>query len=124
MAAPELSNDLRKHEFEVLLYTYFDGWTGFSYDENDVPVNFGTVEEALDDLQGAFDIWARQIAEGERTVDEGFSTDDFAIRSRRSGELCKIVTSNNKVMLRTRDGRKIQSSIELARINSTGRFDH
>lgn len=124
MAAPILGMDSRKHEFEVLLYTYFDGWTGFAYDDNDEPVNFGTVEDALEDLQGAFDIWERQVAEGERTPDQGFSPDDFAIRSRRTGELCRIAASRNKVVLRTRDGRKIQSSLELARINSTGRFEH
>ncbi len=124
MAAPILSRDSRAHEFEVLLYTYFNGWTGFAYDENDKPVNFGTVEEALADLQGAFDIWARQIVEGERTPDQAFSPDDFAIRSKRSGELCRIMASRNEVMLRAKDGRRIQSSFELARINSTGRFEH
>ncbi len=124
MAAPILGKDSRMHEFEVLLYTYFDGWTGFAYDENDKPVNFGTVEEALADLQSAFDIWARQIIDGERAPDQAFSPDDFAIRSRRSGELCRIVASRNEVMLRASNGRRIQNSFELARINSTGRFEY
>jgi hypothetical protein len=124
MAAPTLGRNSRTQEFEVLLHTYFDGWTGFAYDDNDEPVNFGTIEEALEDLQSAFDIWTRQIAEGERTPDQDFSPDDFAIRSRWTSELCRIAASSNKVMLRTRGGRKIQSSFELARINSTGRFEH
>lgn len=123
MAALILNRDSWKHEFEVLLYTYFDGWTGFAYDDNDEPVNFGTVEEALADLQSAFDIWARQIVEGERTPDQMSSPDEFAIRSRFSSELCRIMVSRNKVILRARDGRRIQSSFDLARINSTGRFE-
>jgi hypothetical protein len=119
-----LGGNSQSHEFEVLLYTYFDGWTGFAYDENDEPVNFGSVEEALADLQSAFNIWVRQIAEGERTPDQGFAPDDFAIRSRQTGELCRIAASNNEVMLRTRGGRRIRSSFEFARINSTGRFEN
>ena len=114
----------QKYEFEVLLYAYFDGWTGFAYSDNDEPVYFSTVQETLTDLQSAFDIWARQIAEGERTPDQSFSPDDFAIRSRQTGELCRITASNNQVILRTREGKKIQSSLEFARINSTGRFEH
>lgn len=124
MATPMLGGNSQSHEFEVLLYTYFDGWTGFAYDDNDEPVNFGTVEEALADLQSAFDIWARQVFEGERTPDQMFSPDEFAIRSRYSSELCRIMVSRKKVILRARDGRRIQSSFDLARINSTGRFEH
>ncbi|MEQ1936164.1 MAG: hypothetical protein ABL962_20095 [Fimbriimonadaceae bacterium] len=100
MVAQTLGRDSQSDEFEVLLYTYFGGWTGFAYDDNDEPVKFGTIEEALADLQSAFDIWARQIVEGERTIDQAFSPDDFAIRSGRSGELCRILVSRNEVMLR------------------------
>src|SRR5690242_6978762 len=85
MAAPELSGDLQNHRFEVLLYTFFDSWTGFAYDDYDVPVHFDTVQDALEDLQEAFDIWQSQIDEGERMPDQGFSPDEFAIRSLNTG---------------------------------------
>ncbi|MGH6628354.1 MAG: hypothetical protein ACREB3_01325, partial [Burkholderiales bacterium] len=113
----------RKHEFQVLTYTYFDGWTGFAYDEYDKSVNFETVEEALTDLQSAFDIWERQISDGERTPDQSFSPDEFAIRSLSSGELFRIAMSRGGVVLQTKDGRKIENALDIARINSTGHFE-
>ena len=122
MAALMLGKNSRTHQFEVLLYTYFDGWTGFAYDEDDHPVKFGAVEEALADLQDAFKIWDQQILEGERTPDQSFSPDDFAIRSVVTGDLCPIAVSKNEVVLRGKDGKALASHIELEKINLTGRF--
>jgi len=122
MAAPMLGKNSRTHEFEVLLYTYFDGWTGFAYDEYDHPVKFGSVEEALADLHYAFRIWDQQILDGERTPDQSFSPDDFAIRSVVTGDLCPIAVSKNVVGLRGKDGKSLASQSELKKINATGRF--
>lgn len=117
-----LGNSSRTHEFEVLLYMYFDGWTGFAYDEYDHPVKFGAVEEALADLHDAFRIWDQQILDGERTSDQSFSPDDFAIRSVLTGEMCPIAVSKNEVSLRCKGGKSLASQIELGKINVTGRF--
>ena len=122
MAALILGRNSRPHEFEVLLYTYFDGWTGFAYDEYDHPVKFGAVEEALADLQDAFTIWEQEIRDGERTPDQSFSPDDFAIRSVVTGDLCPIAVSKNVVGLRGKDGKTLASQIDLEKINLTGRF--
>lgn len=122
MAALMLGKNSRTHQFEVLLYTYFDGWTGFAYDEDDHPVKFSAVEKALADLQDAFRIWDQQILDGERTPDQSFSPDDFAIRSVVTGDLCHIAVSKNVVVLRGKDGKALATHIELEKINLTGRF--
>ena len=122
MAALALGNESRTHQFEVLLYTFFGGWTGFAYDEDDRPVKFGEVEEALADLQDAFRIWDKQILDGERAPDQSFSPHDFAIRSVITGDLCHIAVSKNVVVLTGKDGKALASQIELEKINLTGRF--
>ena len=122
MAALALGFKSRTHQFEVLLYTYFEGWTVFAYDEDDHPVKFGEIEEALADLQDAFRIWDQQILDGERTPDQSFSPDDFAIRSVVTGDLCHIAVSKNVVVLTGKDGKALASQIELGKINLTGRF--
>ena len=110
------------HEFELLLHTYFSGWTGFAYDENDNPVSFSAVEEALADLQSAFDIWERQIRDAERAPNQSFSPDEFAIRCVTTSELCRLGIAEEKVVLRDENGVPINSPSDLARINLTGRF--
>jgi hypothetical protein len=122
MTALMPGKDFQTHKFEVLLYTYFDGWTGFAYDEYDHPVKFGAVEEALADLQDAFKIWDQQILDGERTPDQLFSPDDFAIRSVATGDQCPIAVSKNVVVLKGKGGKTLTSHVELEKINLTGRF--
>jgi hypothetical protein len=108
--------------FEVLLDTYFQGWTGFAYDENDAPVAFASVEEALVDLQEAFDSLDSAVREGERSPDQSYSSKDFAIRALSTGDLCEVGLSGGKVALLDEAGNPITSEAALARINQTGRF--
>ena len=112
----------RSHEFQLLLDTFFSGWTGFGYDENENPVTFSAVEEALADLQSVFDIWEQQIRDGERAPDELYSPDEFGICCVTSGEKCRIAMSGGKVFLTRSDGVPIKGASDLAVINQTGRF--
>ena len=112
----------RSHEFQLLLDTFFSGWTGFGYDENENPVTFSAVEEALADLQSVFDIWKQQIRDGERAPDESSSPDEFAICCVTTGEICRIAMSGDKVVLKRGDGVPIKGASDLAAINQTGRF--
>jgi len=112
----------RSHEFQLLLDTFFSGWTGFGYDENENPVTFSAVEEALADLQSAFDIWEQQVRDGERAPDESYSPDEFAISCVTTGEMCRIAMSGDKVVLKRSDGVPIKGAKDLATINLTGRF--
>jgi hypothetical protein len=100
--------------FEVLLYTFFDGWTSFAYDENDDSVTFSTVQEALRDLQSAFDIWEAQIKDGERGIGDSYLPSDFAIRSTATNERCGLALDGGQI--------RLQSSAEFAKINATGQF--
>jgi hypothetical protein len=105
-----------------LLDTYFQGWTGFAYDENDAPVAFATVEEALADLQEVFDSLSAAVRDGERPSDQSYSARDFAIRALASGELCAMGLESNKVVLLDRAGNPIASDAAFTRINRSGRF--
>jgi hypothetical protein len=112
----------RSHEFQLLLDTFFSGWTGFGYDEDENPVTFNGVEEALADLQSVFDIWEQQIRDGERTPDESYSPEEFAICCVTTGDICRIAMSEHKVVLKRSDGVPINGAKDLATINLTGRF--
>ena len=112
----------RSHEFQLLLDTFFSGWTGFGYDEDENPVTFSVVEEALAYLQSVFDIWKQQIRDGERASDESYSPDEFAICCVTTGEIWRIAMSGDKVVLKRDDGVLIKDAKELATINLTGRF--
>lgn len=112
----------RSHEFQLLLNTFFSGWTGFGYDEKESPVTFSAIEEALADLQSVFNIWKQQILDGERSPDDSYSPDEFAICCVTTGEICRIAMSEDKVVLSRRDGIPINDAKDLARINLTGRF--
>ena len=108
--------------FKVLLDTYFQGWTGFAYDENDAPVAFATVEEALADLQEAFDSVNAAARDGERPSDQSYSARDFAIRALASAELCAVGLVSDKIVLLDGAGKPIASDAAFARINRSGRF--
>ena len=112
----------RSHEFQLLMDTFFSGWTGFGYDENENPVTFSAVEEALADLQSVFDIWKQQIRDGERAPDESYSPDEFAICCVTTGEICRIAMSVDKVVWKRGNGVPIKGACDLAAINQTGRI--
>jgi hypothetical protein len=116
------ASNLAPHGFEVLLDTYFQGWTGFAYDENDAPVVFATVEEALVDLQEAFDSVSAAARNGERPSDQSYLARDFAIRALASAELCAVGLLSDKIVLLDGAGKPIASGAAFARINRSGRF--
>jgi len=109
-------------QFEVLLDTHFQGWTGFAYDEDDAPVAFASVEAAIADLQEAFDSLESAVREGERAADQSYSAKDFAIRALSTGDLCGVGVSGGKVTLVDGVGNPITSKAALAEINRSGRF--
>lgn len=114
---------MARHGFEVLLDTYFQGWTGFAYEENDAPVAFASIEDALADLQEAFDSLSSAVRAGDRAADQSYSPDDFAIRAIATGDMCRVGLRAEKVFLRNSPGNPITDEATLARINRTGRFE-
>src|SRR3990167_9196907 len=77
-------------KFEVLTYAWCDGFANSYLNEADLPVTFDCIEDALEDLQDDFDIWANQVRSGERDPDNIFCDDEYLIRCIDTGSGCKV----------------------------------
>lgn len=122
MAEADAARPSGDHKFEVLLYTYFSGWTGFAYDEEDHEVAFNTVEEAIEDLQEAFDVWSQQVRDGEREADQSYDPSDFAIRCATTADMCGVKLRDGRVKLNPASGVVVEDRSEFSKINESGRF--
>ena len=110
------------HRFQVQLNTFFGGWTPFGYDEEDRPVTFSSVEQAMKDLQAFFDMLLEAVREGDREADQSYDPNDFAIRCVTTADLCGVTLRDGRVLLSPAYGTVVTDRSELSRINASGRF--
>ena len=85
------------HRFELLTYIWCDGFRSYVFDEQDKPLVFDSIEEAVAELQEDFDIWARQLRDGKRGYD--FDPSEFRIKCLESNERCDLELFNGKLRL-------------------------
>jgi hypothetical protein len=78
--------DLNSGGYELLNFVWLEGFKPFYFDGKGQTLRFSTLEGAIAELQDDFDTVAREIEDGEREADCGFSPDEFQIRCVDSGE--------------------------------------
>ena len=83
---------------------------------------FDSIEEAIEELQDDFDIWAQEIKDGERESDCSFSAEEFMIRCVGTDSRCNVELSAGKLCLVSIDRGNVIPSQEYMRINQTGLF--
>ncbi len=112
------------YHFELLTYYWQEGFRDFvfdSTDDGDSVVWFDDVEGAVEEIQGCFDIWNKQLRDGER--ESGFDAEEFVIRCIETKEFCGMTLSDGKVFLRTTGvTERLIPEVEYERINRTGTF--
>lgn len=107
--------------FEVLNYTWCDGYINSYLDDHGLPVVFDCIEDALDDLQHDFDIWADQVRSGERAPECAFDDEEFLIRCVNTGTTCNVQLVLGTLFLVTDDLEYIKREC-FPEINRTGEF--
>lgn len=111
----------RQCRFEVLVYTWRDGFENSWVDDEGMPIIFDNIEDAVSDLQQDFDIWAKQVRSREREPEAIFREEEFRIRCVNTGTECNIALVLGVVFLILDSGEFLKQS-DYALINHTGFF--
>jgi len=85
--------------YEIFQYSLCEGWINNLYDSDNKPYIFGTIEEAIVELQSEFDDWRSEIECGERNKSDGHDIDSFQIVSNITGVIYELNLLNGKVMI-------------------------
>lgn len=107
--------------FEVLVYSWCDGFENSWVDDEGTPIVFDNIEDAVNDLQQDFDILAEQVRSGKREPDAIFGEEEFMIRCVNTGTQCKIALALGAVFLISDHGKFLKRS-DYPLINHTGFF--
>lgn len=115
------SRKLAQCRFEVLSYTWCDGFINSYLDDDESTVIFDCIEEAMEDLQHDFDIWSDQVRSGERAPETVFEDKEFLVRCVNTEMECKVQLVLGTLFLVTDDGEYIKRE-SFSEINRTGEF--
>jgi len=90
-----------ERSFELLTCVWLEGFRPYYFDGDGRPLRFASLREAIAELQDDFDTWAREIEEGEREPDFGFSPDEFEIRCVETDERFEMGLIDGRVRIKT-----------------------
>ena len=87
------------YSFELLNHVWLEGDCPYYFDGDGHPLRFPSLEDALAELQDDFDTWAREMEDGEREPDCGFSPEEFEIRCVETDERFGVDLTDGKLRI-------------------------
>ena len=108
--------------FMILSFAVCEGCESYYSDEFGAPVLYGSIEDALTDIQEEFDRWADEVRSGEREPEDSFSEEEFLIYCVNTEINCRVANVHGTIFLVDETGNFLRSKAEMETINRTGEF--